>query len=72
MRGRNMVRRLLIATCLLAVLGTASAQKRKTRDEQVRDDRKNLENKEGWVYNDLEKATRLAKSTNKPMLLVFR
>ncbi|MEZ5301974.1 MAG: hypothetical protein R3F11_15210 [Verrucomicrobiales bacterium] len=54
-------------------LGSALADEpKKTRDEMVRDDIANLETREDWIYNDLEKAAAEAKAAGKPMMIVFR
>ena len=55
--------------CLLVVGPVASAQ---DRDTKVRDDRKNFVDDTTWIYNDLAKGFDEAKTTGKPMLVVFR
>ena len=49
-----------------------AAEKKKTRDEQVIDDRNELQNNDTWIYNDLSKAKEAAKTAGKPMMIVFR
>lgn len=42
------------------------------RETKVRNDRKNVEADENWIYNDLPKGISEARKTGKPMLVVFR
>ncbi len=42
------------------------------REQKVREDRKKVEAGGRWIYNDLEKAFRLAKQNDKPILVVLR
>src|SRR5262249_48488675 len=58
---------------LILGLGTdrrlAQAQDRATK---VRNDRKAFEDSKDWIYNDLAEGQRIARSTHKPMMIVFR
>ncbi len=57
--------------CLTSFAGFAAEQK-KTRDEQVIDDRKELQDSDTWIYNNLGDAKEAAKAAGKPMMIVFR
>ena len=65
---------LLYAAATAAVLffSLAAAEKTKTRDEQVHDDRDQLKDDSNWIYNDLSSAKEAARSAGKPMMIVFR
>lgn len=52
---------------------TAFAEEaKKTRDEQVLEDREALSKNEAWIYNDLSKAFAEAKRTKRPLMVVHR
>lgn len=70
--SENMKLRFWLALSLLVSFTTSLTAQKKTRDEQVRDDRNELAKNDAWIYNDLDKAMAKAKATNKPLLLVFR
>jgi serine protease Do len=42
------------------------------RETKVRNDKKNVEADDAWVYNDLERGIAEAKQSGKPLLVVFR
>lgn len=65
-----MLRRLLV-TASLALLAT-SPLVAKDRAETVRKDKKDLQDDEYWIYNDLDKGIATAKRSGKPLLVVFR
>jgi serine protease Do len=60
--------RIALAAMLCAV-ASAGAQ---TRDEKVHNDRKKVEARGLWIYNDLPKAFSDAKTSGKPILVVLR
>ena len=65
-----LTRQLVLITTLLApavAFGQANQ-----RDAQVQNDRKAFAEDVNWVYNDLAKGFAAAKSSGKPMLVVFR
>jgi serine protease Do len=65
-----MFRPMLLTACLAGLLaGTAAAQ---TREEKVRNDKKNVEARGYWIYNDLPKAFAEAKTSKKPIVVVLR
>ena len=64
-----MTRSVAILTGLLLLTGAAYAQE---RDTKVRNDRKKIQEKGLWIYNDLDKGFAEAKKTGRPMLVVFR
>jgi serine protease Do len=64
-------RRCLLATiCLLPLAVFAYAPP--DRETKVRDDKKNVESDDAWVYNDLDRGIAEAKQAGKPLLVVFR
>ncbi len=65
-------RRILIAHLILVLAASAWAQKKKTRDEQVREDQQKLSDNDDWIYNNYDQAVTDAKASKKPMLVVFR
>lgn len=65
-------RQIWTALLMMLLATTVSAQQKKTRDEQVRDDKKDLAKNEDWIYNDLSKGIEVAKKAKKPLLVVFR
>lgn len=66
-----MIRRIMLVMALsLCVLSTASAQNK--RDDQVKKDKQGLAGDQTWIYNDLDQAFAAAKTTNKPLMVVFR
>jgi hypothetical protein len=60
---------LALACCLLLSSTLTHAQDRETK---VRNDKKNVEADDSWVYNDLARGIAEAKQTGKPLLVVFR
>lgn len=42
------------------------------RDTKVRNDRRTFQGSKDWVYNDLDAGIKLARESNKPMLIIFR
>ncbi len=64
---------LFFASILPSALGSHGAQEpKKTRDEMVLDDRSSLLADDHWIYNDLEKGFAEARSTGKPLMVVYR
>lgn len=63
-----------VAMALVIVAGVsgAFAQPKVDRATKVRNDKKNVEADDRWIYNDLPKAVSQAKETGKPLLVVFR
>ena len=55
-----------------APVSNEAAPKKKTRDEQVIEDRDHLKNNDTWIYNDVAAAKERAQSNGKPMMVVFR
>jgi hypothetical protein len=62
-------RYLTLICCLLFTASLAVAQDRETK---VRNDKKNVEADDSWVYNDLNRGIAEAKQSGKPLLVVFR
>jgi len=60
---------ILSSVLLWAALSVNAAE---DRDAKVQNDRKEVSNMAGWVYNDLPKAIEQAHNQRKPMLVVFR
>jgi hypothetical protein len=56
----------------LAAASSPAAEEKRTRDEQVQDDRKELESRTDWLYNDLDAGFAEAKRSKKPLMIVFR
>lgn len=54
--------------CLCASIGFAAGD----RETKVRNDRKEVEADDYWIYNDLDRGLAEAKQTGKPLLVVFR
>ncbi|MBC7966172.1 MAG: PDZ domain-containing protein [Fuerstia sp.] len=50
----------------------AFAQEKKTRDQQVREDREKVTTEGFWIYNDLARAFDVANESGKPLLVVLR
>lgn len=61
---------ILTVTLLLLTASVAGAQT--PREKKVRNDRKKVEKKGFWIYNDLAKGIAKAKKTGKPLLVVIR
>jgi serine protease Do len=57
-------------TCLTSLSSIADVKE--DRETKVRNDRKQIQAQQFWIYNDLKKATELAKKSSKPLLVVFR
>ncbi len=66
--------KLLVSTIFftLVVQSISPAEPKKTRDQQVIEDRDSLEGNEAWIYNDLPAARDAARAANKPLMVVFR
>jgi len=66
-----LMRTKLVSTLLLlaALVGVGSAQ---DRDTKVRNDRQSFVDSEFWIYDNLEHGRDLARSTGRPLLVVFR
>lgn len=64
-----MANRILFTVAVLLLAAQVEAQDRETK---VRNDKKNVEADESWVYNDLDRGIAEAKRTGKPMLVIFR
>ena len=62
----------ILALTLVLPVNGFSAEQKKTRDEQVIDDRAELQDSDTWVYNDLARAKEAAAAAGKPMMIVFR
>jgi len=58
-----------LATCLVLLTAAAAAQ---DRDTKVRNDRAAFEQRDAWVYNDLDAGLAEARKTGKPVLVVIR
>jgi hypothetical protein len=71
-----MMFKISICTFLVAIhcfhLTLAAQEKKKTRDEQVIEDREKLSQNENWIYDDLDKAIEVAQNENKPLMVVLR
>ena len=65
-----MNRLLFVLSCF--TLTSFAEETKKTRDEQVLDDREVLSGNEAWIYNDLSKAFAEAERTKKPLMVVHR
>ena len=63
-------RSLTVFACLL--LSSFAFGQANQRDVKVQDDRKAFAEDANWIYNDLAKGFAEAKSSGKPMLVVFR
>lgn len=61
-----------LLTLAATTLAPVAAQQKKTRDMLVRGDREKVEGGGFWIYNDLPKALAEARSSGKPLLVVFR
>ena len=59
----------MASVCCLLWVCLAQAQDRETK---VRNDKKNVEADDSWVYNDLPRGIEEARRTGKPLLVVFR
>ncbi len=68
------VRRLLTLTTFGVLLCAAQAAfaQQPTREQKVRADKQKVEADGFWIYNDLDKAYRLARETGKPILVNLR
>lgn len=64
-----LIHRVALAVVLL-VAASATAQNK--RENRVREDRREVEARGDWHYNDLEAAAAEAKKTGRPLLVVFR
>ena len=67
-----MTPRNLAALAILLLPAAVAFGQANKRDVQVQDDRKAFAEDANWVYNDLAKGFAEAKSSGKPMLVVFR
>lgn len=59
-----------VSVLLLSGLSATGAPK--SRDQQVIEDRDDLEKNQDWIYNDLKLAELEAGEKGKPMMIVFR
>ncbi|EAQ80255.1 Trx7/PDZ domain-containing (seleno)protein [Blastopirellula marina] len=66
------VRRARLALFVLLSLGSFAAAQNKDRETKVRNDRRDILADGTWHYNDLTGATAAAKSSGKPILVIFR
>jgi hypothetical protein len=57
---------------LLLIASTTSNVAAQDRDTKVRNDRKAFEGSLNWIYNNLDEGIRAARSTSRPLLVVFR
>jgi hypothetical protein len=57
---------------LLALVLLSSPLHAQDRDAKVRNDRQAFGASNDWIYNDLDEGVRVAKGSNKPLLVVFR
>src|SRR6266436_6482828 len=57
---------------ILAGLALSSGTFAQDRDTKVRNDREAFRSSRDWIYNDLDEGARVAKSSGKPLLVVFR
>jgi len=57
---------------LLILFSIATISTAQSRDEKVRDDRERIEASGFWIYNDLPKAFKQAKTEDKPIIVVLR
>ncbi|MDP6115635.1 MAG: hypothetical protein QGG53_27555 [Planctomycetota bacterium] len=64
--------RAYFAGLLVLATSLSFAEKKKTRDQMVREDRQTLQSDQSWIYNDLPRAIEIASKTKKPLLIVFR
>jgi hypothetical protein len=64
----------ILSTLVLALLAQSisPAAPRKTRDQQVIEDRDTLRSNDTWIYNDLGAAKKAATAAKKPLMVVFR
>jgi hypothetical protein len=72
-----MFRQMLALTALIGLIQTSpgdafAQEKKKTRDQMVRDDRDRVAADGFWIYNDLPSALEQAKSSGKPIVVVLR
>ena len=56
----------------LALILLSSSLHAQDRDAKVRNDRQTFGASKDWIYNDLDEGVRVAKGSNKPLLVVFR
>jgi serine protease Do len=75
--GNPMINHMLRLFLLFVVLGIgvahrAPAQQPKTRDQLVREDRSNVDELKNWIYNDVAAGFEAARSSGKPLLIIFR
>ncbi len=64
--------RMTICALLAGVLVNGATFAAEDRDAVVRRDRKELEESDIWVYNDLESGLERARKTGQPLAVVFR
>lgn len=62
---------LAVSGCLLVEF-LASPLSAQTRDEKVRNDRKNIELDTSWYYDDLDKGIEAATKSKQPLMVVLR
>lgn len=71
MRNLGTVKRKCVVV-LAALFGLVATGWTQDREALVRQDIERFSNDDRWVYNDFDRARRLARQTGKPMLVVFR
>ncbi len=64
--------RLAILGALLLTMPVTAEEPKKTREQQVREDRDKVEKVGYWIYNDLAKGFTVANQSGKPMLVILR
>lgn len=69
-RNAGMV--LLACALCSTTLSSSNCANAQTRDEQIRQDKKDLADDDSWYYDDFEKATEVALQQKKPMMVVLR
>lgn len=61
-----------LAACAICLPSSAIAQKKPTREEQVRKDRQAFLQNDDWFYNDMDAALKEAERSKRPLMVVFR
>jgi len=62
----------LFPICLSLLVSSSTSWAAEDRRARVLNDRSEFANRQEWIYNDLQKGFAEAKSTGKPLLVVFR
>ena len=63
---------LVLTSMLVVALFVTTTNAQNKRDMAVREDKQELANDDSWIYDDLDSAVDVAKSTNRPLMIVFR